>query len=217
VQDLPQTAQRKLVRTLPDRLRRFRPVGSDEECQSDFELVCASNLPVDKLRERLDADFFDRISHLTITIPPLRDCREDLPEDWQRVWTEMRADAAVSAAAPLSPKLEALLGRHEFPGNLRDLQRLALLSTAWMEASSPEMALDHAIAEWSEQPTESCSSDHPFGRGTRRERVNWFCGRLARWAYERFGSWQAAARELGCDEKTLRTDSACGHEAEASR
>lgn len=89
VQDLPRTVQRKLVRVLQDRHRRYSPVGSDEERVSDFEVVCASNRSLSELQGLLDADLFDRLSHLVVTIPPLRDCRDDLLGDWREVWREL--------------------------------------------------------------------------------------------------------------------------------
>ena len=85
IQDLPTSVQRKLVRVLQDNHHSFRPVGSDTEEASDFELVCASNKSLEQLATILDADFFDRVSMLTITIPPLRACREDILSDWQRI------------------------------------------------------------------------------------------------------------------------------------
>jgi sigma54-dependent transcription regulator len=69
VQDLPTAAQRKLVRVLQDRHRRFRPLGADKERSVDVEIVCASNLELDALRSRLDADLFDRVSHLLVRVP----------------------------------------------------------------------------------------------------------------------------------------------------
>ena len=211
VQDLPQVAQRKLVRTLQDRSRRFRPVGSDMETTADFELVCASNLTLDDLRQRLDQDFFDRLSHLTVTVPPLRDCREDLREDWQRVWAEMRTDARLKTDTAWSDDLQKALARSALPGNLRDLQRLALLIMAWSEGRASEEAIQSALSEWTAHTLESAAGENTFGAGTRRDRVNWFCARLACWAQNHYGGWKAAAAALACDEKTLRTDAGHKH------
>ncbi len=102
VQDLPKSAQRKLVRVFQDRQRRFRPVGSDRETSVDVELVCASNLPVADLREQLDADLFDRLSHLAVRVPPLRECRDDVEADWAKVWRELRQRQDLPEDAPWS-------------------------------------------------------------------------------------------------------------------
>lgn len=209
VQDLPKPVQRKLVRVFQDRLRRYRPVGSDSEESVDVELVCASNLPIAELRERLDPDLFDRLSHLTITVPPLRECREDLEDDWRRVWTELRQSDELPAEAPWSPELDRATRRHPLPGNLRDLQRLALL---WMAWSTHDKATENALAEWQRHSVTS-TTDAAFGDGSRSERLKWFRARLAGWAKKQYGTWAAAAKALGCDEKTLRQDAGLFDEA----
>jgi transcriptional regulator with AAA-type ATPase domain len=206
VQDLPKLAQRKLVRVFQDRQRRYRPLGSDREESVDVELVCASNLPVAELRERLDADLFDRLSHLTVSVPPLRECREDLNEDWTRVWKELRQRDDLPRAAPWSRELERALQRHMLSGNLRDLQRLAVLVMAWWSEADQHAGLHIALREWADWTTATPPEDGAFGQGSRSERIRWFRARLAQWAKEKHGTWATAASALGCDEKTLRQD-----------
>ncbi|MBK9032050.1 MAG: sigma-54-dependent Fis family transcriptional regulator [Myxococcales bacterium] len=206
VQDLPRTTQRRLVRFLQDRRRRFRPLGADKEVEVDVEVVCASNLPLPELRAQLDSDLFDRIGHLIVEVPPLRSCREDLVDDWRRVWRELRPDGDTAPEAPVTSELEALFATHGFPGNLRDLQRLAYLIAAWAPSSSQSAAIPMAIAEWSRRDGGGTTQSDAFGQGTRTERVRWFHRELARWALREHGTWIKAARALGCDEKTLRAD-----------
>lgn len=210
VQDLPKPVQRKLVRVFQDRQRRYRPVGSDREVSTDVELVCASNLPLTELRERLDADLFDRLSHLSVTIPPLRECREDCKDDWGRVWLETRQCEGFPADAPWTPEIEGALQRSPLMGNLRDLQRLSLLCMAWWSAAEQKLNVSAALAEWLRLTSTQDSDNSEFGEGTRAARIRWFRDRLAKWAKERHGTWSAAARALGCDEKTLRLDLASG-------
>ncbi|MCC6648702.1 MAG: sigma 54-interacting transcriptional regulator [Polyangiaceae bacterium] len=203
VQDLPAAAQRKLVRVLQDRNRRYRPLGGDRERSADIEVVCASNLELEALQTRLDADLFDRISHLTVRVPPLRECREDVRDDWSRVWRELRRDAALPERAPWSDDVERALAVDTLPGNLRDLQRLALLVAAWNGDGGAQLA--SALEEW-QAARSSVAPGDDLGTGTRRDRVRGFQARLARWAKDRFGTWGAAAKALDCDEKTLRQD-----------
>lgn len=205
VQDLPKPAQRKLVRVFQDRQRRYRPLGSDREEAVDVELVCASNLPIDQLRERLDADLFDRLSHLTVTIPPLRECRDDLRDDWGRVWRELRQRDDLPIEAPWSSELERMLTADALPGNLRDLQRLASLAMAWWSSGEPGAGLQVALREWEGQSARAPTTVG-LGEGSRTERIRWFREQLAHWAKERYGTWAAAGAALGCDEKTLRQD-----------
>lgn len=202
VQDLPRSAQRKLIRTLQDRHRRFRPLGSDREFRADFELVCASNLSLFALRAQLDADFFDRISHLLVAIPPLRECREDVESDWQAVWRELRCDPQQPEQAPWSEAFAGILRQHPLAGNMRDLQRLALLTMAW----SGKDSLQRAVQEWRAFDIPAGDGVTEFGKGTRQQHIQRFCHRLAHWAKNQHGTWDAAAKALGCDEKTLRSD-----------
>ena len=206
VQDLPKPAQRKLVRVFQDRERRFRPLGSDEELSVDVELVCASNLHVAGLRECLDPDLYDRISHLAVEVPSLRDCREDVADDWRRVWRELRHQESLPRDAPWSRDLGHALARHELPGNLRDLQRLAVLLMAWWPGQDVDASIAGALDEWTEGTVAAPPDNDTFGAGTRRDRIRWFRTRLAKWAKARYGTWASAAEALGCDEKTLRQD-----------
>ena len=206
VQDLPQTTQRRLVRFLQDQRGRFRPLGADQELEVDVEVVCASNLPLVALREHLDYDLFDRIGHLMVEIPPLRSCREDLEDDWQRVWRELRRDGDLSSDAPVTSELRRLLMTHPLPGNLRDLQRLAYLIAAWSRRADSEQAISTAIGEWSRHYAGTCATSVALGHGTRAARARWFHRELALAAKAEHGSWAKAAKALGCDEKTLRDD-----------
>lgn len=205
VQDLPKFVQRKLVRVFQDRKRKYRSVGSDKEEIADFELVCASNLSVDELRKQLDDDFFDRLSHLVVRMPSLRECREDLRRDWLKVWREIRQRGDLPLEAPWSVTLEGALKNHPLPGNLRDLQRLAVLVMAWWDRADLDATLESALQEWSHW-TSSTILDSTFGNGSRSERTKWFRARLAQWAKETYSTWVAAGEALDCDEKTLRQD-----------
>ncbi|MNZ99149.1 Transcriptional regulatory protein QseF [compost metagenome] len=206
VQDLPATIQRKLVRVFQDRHRRYRPLGSDHEESVDVELVCASNLPEVELRKRLDADLYDRLSHLTVTVPPLRECREDLKDDWRRVWQELRQTDDVSEQAPWSSRMQRELQCQTLVGNMRDLQKLALLCMAWQSAGSADDGVDCALDEWLASVSEDAPQIAGYGEGSRKERIHWFRYQLALWAREHYGTWARAAEALGCDEKTLRDD-----------
>lgn len=208
VQDLPRAAQRKLVRVFQDRQRRYRPLGSDKEMSVDVELVCASNLPVADLREQLDPDLFDRLSHLVVRVPPLRECRADLEADWTKVWRELRQHPDLPTEPPWTPKLDRVLGPHPLPGNLRDLQRLALLLMAWWGDTDEDRAVERAVEEWSEWTPGTLPVEAEFGSGSRADRIKWFKARLALWAKDVHETWTAAGEALRCDEKTLRQDAA---------
>lgn len=200
LQDLPRDTQRLLLPALQGRLRRWRRLGETEQQEAQFDLVCASNLPIAELEKTLDPDFFDRIAHLQVELPPLRDCPADLQADWSRVWRE----TDFPGDPPWSSKLERALTEARLPRNIRDLQRLAaIIVSTRPDGPWPVSLQRQALEEWR---ATGATPPGDFGTGTRKQRIHWFQTRLALWAKERYGTWQAAASELACDESTLRVD-----------
>ena len=209
IQDLPTSVQRKLVRVLQDNHHSFRPVGSDTEETSDFELVCASNKSLEQLATILDADFFDRVSMLTVKIPPLRECRQDILSDWKRIWHEVNISSKLPNDAPESEELIQFFLSAHLPGNLRDLKKLAFMTCAFLSEQPPKIALANSLASLVEQVTsEECAAKaFRFGdlsRTTKDEITKEFNGELAKSAKKQFGTWVKAGEALKVDPKTLQ-------------
>lgn len=78
--DLPLATQGKLLRTLEN--RTVERVGSNKPIALDIRLISATNKNLDELVNEnvFREDLFYRINTLTITVPPLRERKEDLPE-----------------------------------------------------------------------------------------------------------------------------------------
>lgn len=210
VQDLDARVQRQLVRVLQDPRRRFRRIGESAERESNAEIVCASHLSLGTLRSRLDADLFDRMSLLLVEIPPLRDCREDLCLDWQRVWREVRSSDDLPTDAPWSLALAKALSGARLRGNLRDLQRLAFILMARFGAGVDSRWVDDGIAEWStlqarfdatENGEERCGMQ--IGKGTWKEQMREYQTQFAQAAHREYGSYEAAAKALGMSSRQL--------------
>ncbi|HHH29328.1 MAG TPA: hypothetical protein ENK57_13425 [Polyangiaceae bacterium] len=128
VGDVSPDLQRLLIRAIEE--KRYVALGDDTPRESDFRLLTATNIDDRELRERLDPDFLDRISLLTLTLPPLRDVSEELPWLWEAVYGEATRRAAVTKRRSTLGKqhhsrVVASMGRHPLPGNLRDLFRVA--------------------------------------------------------------------------------------------
>lgn len=118
--DLPLAIQGAFLRALE--LRRFRPVGASREVESDFRLVAATNKDLHEM-VRLDmfrSDLLYRLRGLTITLPPLRERTEDLPE--LCAWAVDR----FCQRHDLPPKFPAedfleTVASYPWPGNVREL------------------------------------------------------------------------------------------------
>ncbi len=110
-----------LLRVLQE--KRITRIGDREPVEVNFRLISATSRDVEKeiAEGRFREDFYYRINVILITIPPLRERREDIPllvEHFLRKFdreTTKRVDR-VSAAA------QDLLRGYEWPGNVRELE-----------------------------------------------------------------------------------------------
>ncbi len=116
---LPVALQAKLLRSIEE--REFRPVGARRDAQSDFRLVSATNVPLDRLRADglVRVDFAFRISAARIRIPPL----EQRPEDILPLANHfLRTISARNDV--ISESVSCLLRDHQWPGNVRELRNV---------------------------------------------------------------------------------------------
>lgn len=152
IADIDRDTQRLLIAAVEG--RGFQRLGDAKIRQSQFRLVSATNRPLDEIVGTvLDPDFFDRIAVFTLRVPPLRECREDLPDTWREVLRGAASSAANSLSidrwAPFAehPGLLRAIEDHPLPGNLRDLQRVAIHLLAAVNAGdSNEEAVRRALA-----------------------------------------------------------------------
>ena len=203
IQDLPKSVQRKLVRTLQDKKHRYRPLGSNEEETANIELVCASNLPENELKEKLDPDFYDRISFYKVELPPLRECREDLLDDWRRVWKSTRLDSSPKEA-PEDKCLIDFLKKSILPGNVRNLQSVAYQIIAWDGKKSIEEILAEISFEDVKKSEFDIAAFPEFENKSWQEATKFFHKALAKYACKKYKTQADAAEALGCSSKTLQ-------------
>ncbi len=151
IQDISHALQRTLLQVLQE--GTFRRVGETTQRESHFKLIASSNRTMNELRAVLDADFFDRISYLVAHVPPLRECREELLADWQRIWNHhSQRILAQSIPLPQSPRLNEVLREHPFPGNYRNLESLAyqlLASASETHLTLTAAQIDDVLDAWS--------------------------------------------------------------------
>jgi DNA-binding NtrC family response regulator len=126
VGDVSKDLQRLLIKAIEE--KRYMRLGDDRLLESDFRLISATNLDDETLHQRLDPDFLDRISVLSLRLPALREIPEELPWLWQLVFSQAIHSAGVGMVrlpVGVHRGIVERLGQHPLPGNLRDLFRLA--------------------------------------------------------------------------------------------
>ena len=204
IQDLPRNVQRKLLRTLQDKDHRYRILGDTKETKANVELVCASNLTEKELRQKLDPDFYDRISFYKVVLPPLRECRGDIFDDWNEVWKTVRLDSS-PAKAPMDDVLKKFFTASNLPGNFRSLQTIAYQFIAWQDKKTTKDILDDI--SFNDGSTANHFNIEDFAEF---QNLSWsdatkrFQHFLAEYAYRKFETQEKAAKKIGCSTKTLQ-------------
>jgi DNA-binding NtrC family response regulator len=116
VGELPLELQVKLLRVLSE--QEIRPLGSLNRIQVDVRIVAATNrdLQTEVNAGRFREDLFHRLNVICITLPPLRERKEDIPHLIERFLANMQSRYILSHEA-----MEAMTAYH-WPGNIRELK-----------------------------------------------------------------------------------------------
>jgi two-component system response regulator PilR (NtrC family) len=209
VAELPLHTQVLLLRAIQE--RRVRKVGSTQEEPADARIICATNQSLAGMVEagRFRRDLYYRLNVVEITMPPLRECREDIPLIAQHILQRLAAQNGVPAPR-LSEKALAELMAYDFPGNVRELEnimeRALALSGQAPELGPEELALHRIAVEEDAEPAEAGAQAAPPASG---EALPTYLDRLEREAIlQALGKTDfnrtAAARLLGITFRQLR-------------
>jgi two-component system NtrC family response regulator len=119
--DLPRGAQVKLLRVLQE--QTFERLGGTRTLKVDVRLVAATHRDLDAMVRsgEFREDLFFRLNVVAITLPPLRERREDVP---LLVDHFLRRFADEGKPRGISREAMDLLLKHDFPGNVRELENL---------------------------------------------------------------------------------------------
>lgn len=142
VESLAPPLQAKLLGVIEE--RTYWPIGAAEPRYADVRIIAASKTDLAEAVSAgsFRADLLYRLKVVTLTAPPLRERREDLP----LLFGRFLADAAARFRRPTPPLTEATRRRlmeHGWPGNVRELahfaERVALgLTEDFESAADPE-------------------------------------------------------------------------------
>jgi transcriptional regulator with PAS, ATPase and Fis domain len=120
--ELSHRAQAKILRTIQE--GELRRVGENVARRVDLRIVSATNrdLRQEVAAGRFRRDLLYRLDVVRITVPPLRERREDVAVLVERFWKD--AMERVGGRAVLSTATVAALARYDWPGNVRELQNV---------------------------------------------------------------------------------------------
>lgn len=123
VGEIPLLMQAKLLRALE--LKAVRPVGSEQEVSVDVRIIAATNrnLKDEVAENRFREDLYYRLNVLSITLPPLRDRREDLPDLIHHFSTKLSQELGLDAIPFTHDDLKAMQS-YSWSGNIRELKNL---------------------------------------------------------------------------------------------
>ncbi|MBN7773037.1 sigma-54-dependent transcriptional regulator [Clostridium aminobutyricum] len=119
--DISLTMQAKLLKVLEN--KTICRMGSNEETKVDFRLITATNKNLEEeiASGRFREDLFYRLSTIIITVPPLRERKEDLPLLIDYFVSMIGREMEVEKLAISSDVMASLL-EYNYPGNIRELK-----------------------------------------------------------------------------------------------
>ncbi len=194
--DLDMTTQGKLLRVLET--GEMQRIGSPEVIRVDVRLICAANRDLDRLIQdgKFREDLFYRLKGVVITIPPLKERREDIPEliDFFIENYSLKRGDDIKV---FEPSARDLLVEYDWPGNVRQL-----LDTV---QSLIDLSVSSFITRREVENYLACHKDGHNSSGSFQERV---------WEFKRVlviqtlarnnNNVSASARELSLDASNLR-------------
>ena len=166
--DMPLALQTRLLRVLEE--SEVERVGGDKPVAVDVRVVVATHRNLQEMAEagNFRRDLYHRVVVFPITMPPLRERREDIPALVEHFARQVCAQNGWKAV-PFAPDAVEALCHYGWPGNIRELrnavERLLLLATDRVDCATVELALPPAATA-----TSTCAADVP-GAGPLAQRV----------------------------------------------
>jgi DNA-binding NtrC family response regulator len=132
--DMPLAGQAKLLRVLQN--QEVQRVGSPAPRKVDVRFIAATNRDLRALmhKQLFREDLYYRLSMVEITLPSLADRKEDFPL-LERYFVEKFAAQYNKPVRGMTRRAQALLGRHDWPGNVREMENVIGKACMMVEGS----------------------------------------------------------------------------------
>ncbi len=143
VTEMPPHLQAKLLRVLQE--GEFSRVGSNQLMKTDVRIIATTNCDVQKAvaEGRFRQDVYFRLNVLNISIPPLRDRKDDIPRLCDHFIRKYSAKYAKSITR-ISQEVMSRLEGYDWPGNVRELENFIQRCVLSCKGSN-EIRLEHIM------------------------------------------------------------------------
>jgi len=142
--DISPATQVKLLRVLQE--KEYELLGGTETVKADVRVIAATNKNLRKLagRGQFRDDLYYRLNIVKLTLPPLADRRDDIPLLIEHFIRRFNAKKDKNIEG-ISAKALAVLMKHDFPGNIRELENI--IEHAFVLCRGHEIRPEHLPAE----------------------------------------------------------------------
>jgi PAS domain S-box-containing protein len=123
IAELPPATQVKLLRVLQE--REYEPLGGVKTVRTNVRVVAATNSKLAELvsEGKFRDDLYFRLAVVRMTLPPLKERREDIPFLVEHFIQRFNAKRGKNIVG-VTPAVMEIFMRHPFPGNVRELENL---------------------------------------------------------------------------------------------
>ncbi|MDY0287510.1 MAG: sigma-54 dependent transcriptional regulator [Sphaerochaeta sp.] len=200
--DMPLSLQVKILRVLQD--KRITRLGGTDPMPINARIIAATNKDVEHLvREgKFREDLFYRLNVVRITIPPLRERREDIPLLAAGILKRFNRQMGNKISGFTTEAL-SMLCNHDFFGNVRELENIlerAVIFSNTSEIHVEDLDLRGSVSMRAhEKEKEDAKMDESEGKSLKDVEMDAIIRALHRWE----GNRTRAAKELGISRRTL--------------
>jgi len=197
IAELPMHMQVKLLRAIQE--KAIRPIGDHQETPIDVRILSATHkdLATKVKNDEFRQDLFYRINVINITVPPLRERSDDIPQLVGHILNRLQSDVPRETQRHITEQAAQALKNYPFSGNVRELENILERAIALCEGeniSAEDLHLpesDHEIPE-----TNTRDLDHALDNQERQLIIN----ALEKSRYNK----TSAAKLLGISYRALR-------------
>ncbi len=203
VGEIPLSTQVKLLRAVQE--RAIEPVGSNRPVSFNTRIIAATNRELEGMvREgTFRKDLFYRLRVIAVSVPPLRERREDIPALIDMFFTRF-SGANNPGLTGISADARECLMRYDYPGNIRELENA--IERAAVLARGSWITPEDLPTEISDALKGSATGPLPEAMSALDRRLNELESSLIGEALTASGGNKSeAARQLGISERRLRS------------